>query len=266
MRARCLSDGARGIVPGSARGAIPRRSSPLCRPWRRRLYATMTSPVQVSPFTIQVPDRVLSDLRARIRSTRWPPGAPGAEWGQGTDFEYLKHLLGYWADGFDWRAQERELNRFKHFRVEIDGVAIHFVHERARQGSGVPIILTHGWPSAFTELLPLVPLLTEPHAHGIDGPAFDLVIPSLPGYGFSGRPSRLDPREVAIVGRHQGFSRAPILTRLPPHAGYALLGHGDDHDVDARLLRQSLARDHARARRLRPGPDRRRQLHRATRL
>src|SRR5438105_1183845 len=272
MRARCLSHGARGIVPGSARGAILRRSSPLCRPWRCRLYATMTSPVQVSPFTIQVPDRVLSDLRARIRSTRWPPGAPGAEWGEGTDLEYLKHLLGYWADGFDWRARERELNRFKHFRVEIDGVAIHFVHERARQGSGVPIILTHGWPSAFTELLPLVPLLTEPHAHGIDGPALQ----RHPVHGgadagiraerFPGRPRRLDPREVAIVGRHQGFSGAPILTRLPPHAGDALLGHGDDHDVDARLLRQSLARDHARARRLRPGPDRHRQLHRAARL
>ena len=171
----------------------------------------MTSPVQVSPFTIQVPDRVLSDLRARIRSTRWPPGAPGAEWGQGTDFEYLKHLLGYWADGFDWRAQERELNRFKHFRVEIDGVAIHFVHERARQGSGVPIILTHGWPSAFTELLPLVPLLTEPDAHGIDGPAFDLVIPSLPGYGFSGRPARANYRSVAALWhrlmRELGYER-----------------------------------------------------------
>ena len=171
----------------------------------------MTSPVQVSPFTIQVPDRVLSDLRARIRSTRWPPDAPGAEWGEGTDLEYLKHLLGYWADGFDWRARERELNRFKHFRVEIDGVAIHFVHERARQGSGVPIILTHGWPSAFTELLPLVPLLTEPHAHGIDGPAFDLVIPSLPGYGFSGRPARANYRSVAALWhrlmRELGYER-----------------------------------------------------------
>jgi pimeloyl-ACP methyl ester carboxylesterase len=159
----------------------------------------MTSPVQVSPFTVQVPDQVLSDLRARIRNTRWPPGAPGREWEQGTDLEYLKGLLGYWADGFDWRAQERELNRFKQFRATIDGVAIHFVHERARQGSGVPIVLTHGWPSAFIELLPLVPLLTDPRAHGIDGPAFDVVIPSLPGYGFSGRPARANYRSVAAL-------------------------------------------------------------------
>jgi len=159
----------------------------------------MTSPVRVSPFTVQVPDQVLSDLRARIRDTRWPPGAPGREWEQGTDLEYLKGLLGYWADGFDWRAQERELNRFKHFRAEIDGVVIHFVHERARHGNGVPIILTHGWPSAFIELLPLVPLLSDPRAHGIDGPAFDLVIPSLPGYGFSGRPARANYRSVAAL-------------------------------------------------------------------
>ena len=159
----------------------------------------MTFPVRVSPFTVQVPDQVLSDLRARIRNTRWPPGAPGREWEQGTDLEYLKDLLGYWADGFDWRAQERELNRFKHFRAEIDGVAIHFVHERARRGKGVPIILTHGWPSAFIELLPLVPLLSDPRAHGIDGPAFDLVIPSLPGYGFSGRPARANYRSVAAL-------------------------------------------------------------------
>jgi len=159
----------------------------------------MTSPVRVSPFTVQVPDQVLSDLRARIRNTRWPPGAPGREWEQGTDLEYLKGLVGYWADGFDWRAQERELNRFKHFRAEIDGVVIHFVHERARHGNGVPIILTHGWPSAFIELLPLVPLLSDPRAHGIDGPAFDLVIPSLPGYGFSGRPARANYRSVAAL-------------------------------------------------------------------
>src|SRR2546426_901616 len=267
MRARCLSDGARGIVPGSARGAIPRRSSPLCRPWRRRLYATMTSPVQVSPFTIQVPDRVLSDLRARIRSTRWPPGAPGAEWGQGTDFEYLKHLLGYWADGFDWRAQERELNRFKHFRVEIDGVAIHFVHERARQGSGVPIILTHGWPSAFTELLPLVPLLTEPHAHGIDGPAFDLVIPSLPGYGFSGRPARANYRSVAALWhrlmRELGYERygagggdfgAGVTTLMALdepqpviriHLSNLELSPSTGEGSRARFFRHSLARAHA---------------------
>jgi pimeloyl-ACP methyl ester carboxylesterase len=151
----------------------------------------MTSPLHVTPFSIHVEAAILSDLRERIRATRWPDPAPGAAWSQGTDLEYLKPLLAYWGDGFDWRARERELNASHHFRAELDGIKVHFVHERARNGHGIPLILTHGWPSTFAELLPLVPLLTDPGAHGIDGPAFDVVIPSLPGYGFSERPARV---------------------------------------------------------------------------
>jgi pimeloyl-ACP methyl ester carboxylesterase len=142
------------------------------------------------PFTIAVTDEVLADLRRRILATRWPDEAPGTGWAQGTDREYLREVLAYWAEGFDWRAQERTLNLFAHYRIELDGVRIHFVHQAARNGHGIPIVLTHGWPSAFVELLSLVPLLTDPVAHGIDGPAFDVVVPSLPGYGFSDRPAR----------------------------------------------------------------------------
>ncbi len=149
----------------------------------------MTS-LRIAPFSIRAEEEVLSDLRARIRNTRWPDQVPGSAWEQGTDLEYLRQVLAYWADEFDWRARERELNAFDQFRVELDGVHIHFVHERAPCGRGTPLILTHGWPSTFVELLPLVPLLTDPEAHGIDGPAFDIVIPSLPGYGFSERPAR----------------------------------------------------------------------------
>jgi pimeloyl-ACP methyl ester carboxylesterase len=171
----------------------------------------MASNLRVEPFTIRIADETLSDLRDRIRKTRWPPPAPGIPWGQGTDLEYLRSLLEYWADGFDWRARERELNRFRHYRAELDGVAIHFVHERARGGRGIPLIVTHGWPSAFIEPLPLVPLLTDPRAHGIEGPAFDLVIPSLPGYGFSGRPAHANYRTVAALWhrlmRGLGYSR-----------------------------------------------------------
>ncbi len=151
----------------------------------------------VEPFTIWVDDAVLDDLRARIRATRWPSPAPGASWSQGTDLAYLRRTLAYWADAFDWRAQERELNRFEHFRVDIDGAWTHFVHARADNGSAIPLILTHGWPSAFVELLPLVPLLTDPVAHGISGPAFHVVIPSLPGYGFSERSAHENYRSVA---------------------------------------------------------------------
>jgi pimeloyl-ACP methyl ester carboxylesterase len=151
----------------------------------------MNSPFQVTPFAIHFDPAILSDLRERIRKTRWPDHGPGIAWEQGTDLEYLRQLLAYWADEFDWPAQERALNMVKHFRAQLDGVHIHFVHERARHGHGIPLILTHGWPSTFAELLPAVPFLTDPQSHGIEGPAFDVVIPSLPGYGFSERPAQL---------------------------------------------------------------------------
>src|SRR4026209_1301800 len=138
----------------------------------------------ITPFTIRVPDEVLSDLQTRIRNTRWPDPAPGAAWAQGTDREYLQRLLGYWANGFDWRAQERRLNTFQHFRAELGDLHVHLVHHRGGEGTGIPLILTHGWPSSFLELLPLVPLLTDPKASGIDAPAFHLVIPSPPGSGL----------------------------------------------------------------------------------
>jgi hypothetical protein len=111
--------------------------------------------------------------------TRWPDPAPGPPWSQGTDVGYLRDLLDYWADGFDWSEQERALNRYRHDLADVDGVRVHFVHHR---GGKPPIILTHGWPSTFAELLPLVDRL---------GDAYDLVVPSLPGYGFSPRPPRV---------------------------------------------------------------------------
>ena len=146
--------------------------------------------MDIEPFSIRVEDAVLTDLRARLRNTRLPGSAPGEPWQQGTDLEYLRELLAYWMDGYDWRAQVHSLNEHAHFRAELDGVRIHFVHARASRGQGIPLILTHGWPSTFAEYLGLVPLLTDPRAHGIDSPAFDVVIPSLPGYAFSERPAR----------------------------------------------------------------------------
>jgi pimeloyl-ACP methyl ester carboxylesterase len=160
----------------------------------------MESLLHVTPFSIQIEAEVLSDLRERIRNTRWPDQAPGAAWEHGTDLAYLRRLLAYWADGFDWHARERELNAVNHFRADLDGVHIHFVQERARRGHGIPLILTHGWPSTFAELLPLVSFLTDPDAHGIDGPAFDVVIPSLPGYGFSERPARAGVNYQHVAG------------------------------------------------------------------
>jgi hypothetical protein len=113
-------------------------------------------------FSVSFGERAIADLRARIRATRWPDPAPGAAWEQGIDLGYLQGLLGYWADGFDFRAAEDELNRFDHYRAALDGISLHFVHQRADGGRGIPLILGHGWPSTFTELLPLVQLLTNP--------------------------------------------------------------------------------------------------------
>jgi pimeloyl-ACP methyl ester carboxylesterase len=153
--------------------------------------------VTIESFRINVDDEVLSDLQRRIGDTRWPPAAPGPAWAQGTDLAYLKNLLAHWREGFDWRAEERRINDFHQFRATIDGVAIHFIHERAVHGPGTPLVLLHGWPSTFVELLPLVALLTDPGRHGITGPGFDVVIPSLPGYGFSERPERGNYRDIA---------------------------------------------------------------------
>ncbi|WIG59326.1 MAG: Epoxide hydrolase [Ktedonobacterales bacterium] len=176
-----------------------------------------SQPLSITPFSIQIEEEVLTDLRARIHKTRWPNQIPGSGWEQGTNLDYLKQMLRYWADEFDWRSHEREVNSFHHFRAELDGVHIHFVHERAVGGLGIPLILTHGWPSTFVELLPLVPFLTDPAAHGIAGPAFDVVIPSLPGYGFSERP--------AHTGVNYRYTAA-LWHRLMRGLGYARYGAG----------------------------------------
>ncbi len=176
-------------------------------------------PLAIEPFSIHVADQVLADLRARIRNTRWPDPAPGVAWEQGTDLAYLRQVLAYWADEFDWRAQERKLNTFEHFRVELDGVRMHFVHQRARHGHGIPLLLTNGWPSTFVELLPLVPLLTDPRTHGTDGPAFDVVIPSLPGYGFSERPTRTGVNYRYVAGLWHRLMRGLGYQRYAAHGG-----------------------------------------------
>lgn len=140
--------------------------------------------MRLEPFSVHVEEAVLDDLRARLARTRWPSPAPGQPWAQGTDQAYLQALVAYWRDGFDWRAAERRLNAFGQFLADVDGVRVHFVHVRR---GGVPLVITHGWPSAFTEALGLVERL----------PGFDLVIPSLPGYGFSSRPDVCTTRDVA---------------------------------------------------------------------
>ncbi|MFH8248787.1 epoxide hydrolase family protein [Microbacterium sp. B2969] len=131
------------------------------------------------PFTIAIPESVLSDLRARLRSTRWPDDAPGEPWSQGTDLAYLQELVEQWGGRFDWRRQEARLNAYPQSTLDLADARLHFVHERRGKPA---LMLTHGWPSCFVEMLPLVDRLSE---------EFDLIVPSMPGYGFSSRPVKV---------------------------------------------------------------------------
>ncbi len=146
---------------------------------------------RAEPFTVAVPDAVLADLRERLERTRWPDQLPGTGWSYGTDTAYLRELAAYWQNGFDWRAQEKRLNGFHHYRAAVDGTRIHFVHERSRDPNATPLLMLHGWPSSFVQMLDIVPLLTDPAAHGMAGaPSFHVVAASLPGFGFSDPPAR----------------------------------------------------------------------------
>ena len=154
----------------------------------------------VAPFRVAVPEGVLTDLRRRLDATRYPAALPGAGWDYGTDDAYLRELVAYWRDRYDWRRAEARLNRFAHATTEIDGQRIHWLHARAPGADALPLVLTHGWPGSIVEFLDVVGPLADPAAHGGDpADAFDVVAPSLPGYAFSGPTHERgwDPRRTA---------------------------------------------------------------------
>jgi pimeloyl-ACP methyl ester carboxylesterase len=146
---------------------------------------------EVAPFRIDIPRDTLDDLRARLAGTRWPEAETVADWSQGVPLGYLRELCRHWADGYDWRVTEARLNRLPQFRTEVDGLGIHLLHVRSPHPDALPLVMTHGWPGSVVEFLKVIGPLTDPTAHGGDaGDAFHLVIPSLPGYGFSDRPTQ----------------------------------------------------------------------------
>ena len=162
--------------------------------------------MELERFRIEVPDAVLDDLRERLGRTRWPDEIGGSGWEYGADLATLKSLVGYWLTSFDWREQEHRLNELPHYRAVIDGIGIHFVHERGRGPDPLPLILTHGWPGSFAEMLKILPLLADPGRNGGDASdAFDVVIPSIPGYGFSDRPTRRGMHTVRIAKLWRGL-------------------------------------------------------------
>ncbi|MEU6405209.1 epoxide hydrolase family protein [Streptomyces sp. NPDC046985] len=141
------------------------------------------------PFRIDVPQEALDDLERRLAATRWPDELPGVGWDRGVPLGYLKELAGYWQTGFSWRLVEKRLNSLPQYLTEVDGVDVHFLHVRSPEPDAMPMVLTHGWPGSVAEFLDVIAPLTDPRAHGGDpADAFHLVIPSLPGYGFSGHP------------------------------------------------------------------------------
>jgi pimeloyl-ACP methyl ester carboxylesterase len=160
------------------------------RPRLEELDATAQDTIR--PFHINVPDEALVDLRRRIAATRWPSKELVADRSQGVQLGPLQELAHYWATDYDWRKAEAKLNALPQFTTEIDGVDIHFIHVRSPHENALPLIMTHGWPGSVIELLEVVGPLTDPTAHGGTAEdAFDLVLPSLPGYGFSGEPTEL---------------------------------------------------------------------------
>jgi pimeloyl-ACP methyl ester carboxylesterase len=197
--------------------------------------------VEAQPFKIEIPEATLQDLRERLARTRWPDEIPGSSWDYGSNLAYVKELAEYWRSQFNWRAQEEALNSLAHFHATVDGFGIHFIHERGQGPEPLPIIITHGWPSTFFEMVKIIPLLTDPARHGGDpADSFDVIVPSMPGYGFSNltRERGVNTRKIAdlwarLMTEGLGYQRfcaqggdwgAGVTARLGLHYPEQLMG------------------------------------------
>ena len=183
---------------------------------------------QIVPFQIQIPDADLQDLKTRLARTRWAEAETVSDWSQGIPLAYVKEVCEYWASKYDWRERERKLNRFPQFKTKIDGLDIHFIHVKSPVATATPLVMTHGWPGSIVEFQKVIAPLADPVAHGGKAEdAFHVVCPSLPGYGFSEKPTsdglghRQDRRRLG---------RADVAPRLPQvhRAGRRLGLDGDD--------------------------------------
>lgn len=147
--------------------------------------------MNIEPFTVNISESVLNDLRSRLIQTRWPDEVEKSGWDYGANLAYIKELVDYWINEFDWDAQQETINKFQHFIADTGDLPVHFIHEKGTGPNPFPIIITHGWPSSSLEMVKLIPFLTDPASYGGDpSDSFDIIAPSLPGYGFSGRPQK----------------------------------------------------------------------------
>jgi pimeloyl-ACP methyl ester carboxylesterase len=188
--------------------------------------------MNIQPFTIAVPQATLDDLHERLARTRWPDEAEQTGWTYGTNLSYLQELVQYWQHSYDWRAQEAQLNQFAQFRAQVDGQHIHFIHVRGKGPNPTPLLLLHGWPDSFYRFHKIVPLLTDPASYGGNPEdAFDVLVPSLPGFGFSDRPN--------FPGGMKSLRSAELLSKLMTEGlGYQryVVGGGDVGGRVTRLL------------------------------
>jgi pimeloyl-ACP methyl ester carboxylesterase len=192
--------------------------------------------MSIDTFRVSVPQRTLDDLQERLRRTRWTEEIEDG-WTLGTEHGKLRALADYWTGVFDWRRQEEAINRFAQFRARINGVGVHFIHERGAGDDPLPIILTHGYPDSILRFAKIIPMLTHPEAHGADpGDAFDVVAPSLPGFGFSDKPTK----PGAIF--HVGDLWHTLMTEVLGYEHFA--AHGGDWGS---TVTEQLARSHARS-------------------
>ena len=177
--------------------------------------------MQVQSFKVSIAEEVLSDLRRRLEQTRWPDEVRESGWRYGADLSYIRELADYWRTTFDWRAQEDRINSFANYQATVEDLRIHFVREHGKGPNPIPLLVTHGWPSSFVEMLGLIPLLTDPAAHGGEASdAFDVVVPSIPGYGFSERPLEAGMARWRV---------AELMAKLMDGLGYRRFGlHGND--------------------------------------
>ena len=190
----------------------------------------------IRPFKVQMPQAALDDLRRRINATRWPDKETVADRSQGTQLAKLQELVRYWGTDYDWRKAEAKLNALPQFITTIDGLDIHFIHVRSRHPNALPVIITHGWPGSVTEQLKVIGPLTDPTAHGGRAPdAFDVIIPSMPGYGFSGKPTSTgwNPERIARAW-------AELMKRLG-YTRYVAQGGDWGSPVSSAMARQSAA-------------------------
>jgi pimeloyl-ACP methyl ester carboxylesterase len=214
----------------------------------------------VEPFRVDVPEAELEDLSERLGRTRWPRPEVAPEWEQGAPLEYVRELCEYWRTGYDWRRVEARLNALPQFRIEIDGVRIHFIHVRSPERGATPLVMTHGWPGSVLEFLDVIGPLIDPVAHGGEAAdAFDLVIPALPGYGFSDPPPATgwDPDRVGRAwtelmerlgyeryGAQGGDWGSAVSRAVARHGGERVLGIHLNHDyVDGASIKRLGAED-----------------------